>query len=60
MFPTKSPVCGRDDGISFGLDPKAFPRWRKESIKALGNALVPQVIYEIYKSINQIEDGKEK
>ena len=60
MFPTQSPVCGRDDGISFGLDPKAFPRWRRESIKALGNALVPQVIYEIYKSINQIEYGKEK
>lgn len=60
MFPTQSPVCGRDDGISFGLDPKAFPRWRRESLKALGNALVPQVIYEIYKSINEIEDGKEK
>lgn len=55
-FPTQSPVCGRDDGISFGLDPKAFPRWRKESIKALGNALVPQVIYEIYKAINDIEN----
>ena len=60
VFPTKSPVCGRDDGISFGLDPKTFPRWRRESLKALGNALVPQVIYEIYKSINEIEDGKEK
>lgn len=60
MFPTQSPVCGRNDGISFGLDPKAFPRWRRESLKALGNALVPQVIYEIYKSINEIENGKEK
>lgn len=34
----------------------AFNEWhRNESIKAYGNALVPQVMYEIFKVINQME-----
>ena len=66
-FPTQSPVCGRDDGLSDKLDfasvfegiefprkGKSFPRWRKESIKAYGNAIVPQVAYQIFKTINVI------
>lgn len=28
-----------------------FPRWRTESIKALGNSMVPQVVYELFKAI---------
>lgn len=60
MFPAQSPICGRDDGIPGGVAFGTFPKWRKEALKALGNALVPQVIYEIYKSINEIENGKEK
>lgn len=50
-FPTQSPVCSRDDGISFGLSGITFPRWRTESIKALGNSMVPQVVYELFKAI---------
>lgn len=50
-FPTQSPVCGRDDGLSFGLSGITFPRWRTESIKALGNSMVPQVVYELFKAI---------
>ena len=42
-FPTQSPVCNRNDGLSYGLDGITFPKWRKESIKAYGNAIVPQV-----------------
>ena len=52
-FPTQSPVRGGDDGISGGLDGITFPKWRQESIKAYGNAVVPQVVYEIFKAIQE-------
>jgi DNA (cytosine-5-)-methyltransferase len=52
-FPTQSPICGRDDGLSLGLVDITFPKWRAESVKALGNAIVPQVIYEIFKAIEE-------
>lgn len=56
-FPTQSPVCGGDDGLPFDVDDLAisFPRWRKESIRAYGNAWVPQVAYEIFKAIAEQE-----
>lgn len=56
-FPTQSPVCSRDDGLSFDVDSLTIPftRWRQESIKGYGNAIVPQVILEIYKAIEDIE-----
>jgi DNA (cytosine-5)-methyltransferase 1 len=54
-FPTQSPICNGDDGLSTRLDGITFPKWRNESIKAGGNAIVPQVAYEIFKVINQIE-----
>jgi DNA (cytosine-5)-methyltransferase 1 len=34
------------------LDSITFPKWRNESIKAAGNAIVPQVAYQIFKAIN--------
>lgn len=57
QFPTQSPICGGNDGISSGLDAITFPKWRKESIKAYGNAIVPQVVYQIFKSIEQFENS---
>lgn len=54
-FPTQSPVCCGDDGLSSGLDAITFPRWRRESIKAYGNAIVPQVAYRILSMIAKIE-----
>lgn len=57
LFPTQSPVCGRDDGLSDMLVGIAFPKWRAESIKAYGNAIVPQVAYEIFKAINKYEQN---
>lgn len=54
-FPTQSPVCSGDDGISCELDGITFPKWRRESIKAYGNAIVPQVVYQIFKSIEAYE-----
>jgi DNA (cytosine-5)-methyltransferase 1 len=50
-FPTESPVCGGDDGLPGQLDGITFPKWRKESVKAYGNAVVPQVVYQIFKAI---------
>lgn len=54
-FPSVSPVCFRDDGFSDRLDGITFPKWRNESIKAGGNAIVPQVVYQIFKAIEQYE-----
>lgn len=50
-FPTEPPICGGDDGLPSELDGITFPKWRNESIKAYGNAIVPQVAYEIFKAI---------
>jgi len=56
-FPTQPPVCGGDDGLPTELDSITFPKWRNESIKAYGNAIVPQVAYQISKAIKQYNDG---
>ncbi len=53
QFPTQSPVCGKYDGFSSRLDGITFSKWRKESIKAYGNAIVPQVALQIFKAIEQ-------
>lgn len=55
-FPTQSPICSRNDGLSDRLDGITFPKWRAESIKAYGNAWVPQVDYEIFKEIENITE----
>jgi DNA (cytosine-5)-methyltransferase 1 len=52
-FPTQSPICNGDDGLSDRLDSITFSKWRQESIKAGGNAIVPQVVYQIFKAIEQ-------
>lgn len=54
-FPTQSPVRFGDDGISSRLDCITFSKWRNESIKAAGNAIVPQVALQIFKTIQQYE-----
>lgn len=54
-FPTVSPICTRDDGVSHRLDSITFSKWRQESIKAGGNAIVPQVVHQIFKAIEQYE-----
>jgi len=50
-FPTVPPVCGGDDGLPKRLDGITFPKWRRESIKAYGNAIVPQVAYQIFQAL---------
>jgi DNA (cytosine-5)-methyltransferase 1 len=54
-FPTKSPICDGDDGLSDRLDGITFSKWRQESIKAGGNAIVPQVALQIFKAIEAYE-----
>ena len=56
-FPTKSPLCGGDDGIPYELDGITFSKWRQESIKGFGNAIVPQVAFEIFKAIQQCDES---
>ena len=57
-FPTVPPVCGGNDGLPQELDGITFSKWRKESIKAYGNAIVPQVAYRIFQSINNYENDE--
>jgi len=52
-FPSESPICGGDDGLPRELDGITFSKWRAESIKAYGNAIVPQVAYQIFQAIQQ-------
>jgi DNA (cytosine-5)-methyltransferase 1 len=52
-FPTQSPVCGGNDGIPNRLVNITIPRWRKESVMSLGNAIVPQVAIQLFKTIQQ-------
>jgi len=54
-FPTVPPVCGGDDGLPKELDGITFPKWRRESIKAYGNAIVPQVALRIFEAIQEYE-----
>ena len=53
-FPTKSPICFGNDGLSSRLDGITFPKWRNESIKGAGNAIVPQVAHQIFKAIDRL------
>ena len=50
-FPTQSPICGGDDGLPTKLDGITFPKWRNESIKGYGNAIVPQIAYQLFQII---------
>jgi DNA (cytosine-5)-methyltransferase 1 len=73
-FPTQSPICSGDDGLSYQLDFDAvwrginprkpfitFAKWRQESIKGYGNAIVPQVAYQIFKALMEVESkGREE
>lgn len=69
-FPTQSPICGGNDGISHMVDHVALPsrifgtrvltkeqsflKIMMESIKGYGNAIVPQVALEIFEAIEKI------
>lgn len=48
---TATRLCRVDDGLSRNLDGITVPRWRRESLKAYGNAIVPQIAYQIFQAI---------
>ena len=56
-FPTLSPVHRGNDGLPFDVDRLtiSFGKWRTEALKAYGNAIVPQVMYEIFRAIQQVD-----
>jgi DNA (cytosine-5)-methyltransferase 1 len=57
-FPTESAICGGNDGLPDRLDNITFPKWRNESIKAYGNAVVPQLILPIFQTIEKLHREK--
>ena len=59
-FPSVSPVHRGNDGLPFDVDRLtiSFGKWRTEALKAYGNAIVPQVMYEIFRAIEQVEDSQ--
>jgi DNA (cytosine-5)-methyltransferase 1 len=53
-FICESPLISDIDGLSNRLDGITFSKWANQSNGAYGNAIVPQVAYEIFKVINQM------
>ena len=60
-FPSVSPVHRGNDGLPFDVDrlTLSFGKWRTEALKAYGNAIVPQVMYEIFRAIEIVEQASE-
>lgn len=54
-WPTEPPFCGGNDGLPTELDGTTLSAWRAESVKAYGNAIVPQVALEIFRAIEEVE-----
>jgi DNA (cytosine-5)-methyltransferase 1 len=57
-FPTQPAIRGRNDGLSTELDGITVSKHRNESIKAYGNAVVPELVFQIFKSIQGYEKHK--
>ena len=65
IFPTVPIVHRGNDGLPFDVDNLTVPdgeddhfsKWRFEALKAYGNAIVPQVMYEIFRAIEQVENA---
>lgn len=53
-FPTEPPICGGNDGLPSELDNITFPKWRAESIKGYGNAVVVPLVRVLLKTIKQV------
>lgn len=53
--PPQSLILGVDDGLSDRMDALTipFPQWREMTKKAMGNAWVPQVAYELFVAIKK-------
>lgn len=51
-WPTESPLLCGDDGLSQQLHGITLPRLRRLSVEAYGNAIIPQILIEIFKGID--------
>lgn len=54
-WPSQSPLCGGNDGLPTELDGITFSKWRAQSLKVYGNAIVPQLALRIFKAIESYE-----
>lgn len=53
----KSAISTHDNGFSERLDGITVSKWRNESRKAAGNAIVPQVAHQIFKAIQEYKNS---
>jgi DNA (cytosine-5)-methyltransferase 1 len=56
-FPSQPPICSGDDGLPSELDGITFSKWRAESIKGYGNAIVPQIAYQLFEIIQELNEN---
>jgi DNA (cytosine-5)-methyltransferase 1 len=54
-WPLQSLFPVGDDGVPAGLDAGAVSRWRSLCIQAIGNAVVPQVVLQIFRVIETFD-----
>lgn len=62
-FEVATRICGMDDGIPSRVDgignvPGTRKKGKAQRLKALGNAIVPQIAYQIFQAINEHETTK--
>lgn len=55
-WPTQPPLCGGDDGLPARLDGITVSKWRNKTISMFGNAIVPELALQLFKTIEQYED----
>ena len=56
VFPTEQPFCSGNDGLSERLDGITFSKWRQSTMKAFGNAIVPQIALQLFQILQEIQD----
>lgn len=54
VFPTEHPFCSGNDGLSNELDGITFPKWRQQTMKAYGNAVVPQIAHQLFQILETL------
>ena len=55
-WPVEPPLCSGVNGIPYQLDRITFSKFRNESLKGYGNAVVPQLVLSIFNTINKYEE----
>lgn len=53
-FPTQSPIYCGDDGLPEELDGITISKWRRETLKGYGNAIVPEIAVAIFEAVERI------